>query len=98
VLASALNAMTRRSSTTIETIVHLNAGARELMMLTNQITPQVLQARLAPLFMRIEELQAKESPVVPSSPSLSIADELRKLAVLTIPNRMYFVCTFWSPR
>lgn len=45
-LAGALNAATRRTSSPIETFVHLNAGAKELMMLNSTITPDVLRSFL----------------------------------------------------
>ncbi len=34
------------SRTTIETTIHLNAGARELMMVTSDVTPEELQVKL----------------------------------------------------
>ena len=84
-LAAAVPSLRAKRTTTIETIVHLNAGARELMMVTSQATPQVLQVRLAPVFKRIDELQAitaNQPSNLSVSSSPSVADELAKLAKL----------------
>jgi hypothetical protein len=40
-VATAVNALTRRWKTTVETIVDLSAGARALMMVTNEVTPRL---------------------------------------------------------
>ena len=83
-LAPAVDKASRKTTTVVETTLHLNAGARELMMQTSQVTPQVLHARLAPVITRIEELQAKPIPDLPTPAAAppSLPDELRKLAAL----------------
>jgi hypothetical protein len=57
--ATAMNALTRRTMTSVETIVHLNAGVRELMFLSSQETPEVLQVRLAPVFNRLGDVKQR---------------------------------------
>jgi DNA-directed RNA polymerase subunit RPC12/RpoP len=52
--ASAMNLLTERTHTSVETIVHLRAtGARELVMLHSVLTPTVLQVCLAGVFERL---------------------------------------------
>lgn len=79
-LATALNAATRRTKTSIETFVHFNAGGRELMMLNSEIRPEVLQVNLAPIFARLDDAHAVASPPPPQE-GLGLAD-LEKLAEL----------------
>lgn len=67
------------SRTTIETTIHLNAGARELMMVTSDVTPEELQVRLAPVFARLEEIRTRAAA---TSPVSDLADEVRRLAAL----------------
>jgi hypothetical protein len=80
-LYPAAHALRRKTTTTVETLVHLNAGARELLMATSQMTPQVLQVRLAPMFAQMDALQAAPASI-PQANSSSLADEIRKLAAL----------------
>jgi hypothetical protein len=61
-IAGALNALSKRTTTAIETIIHFNAGGRELMMLNDQVTPEVLQVRLAPVFARLDAAHHLTAP------------------------------------
>ncbi len=60
-IAGALNALTQRTKTTIETVVTLRAGSRELSLLNSSVAPEALQVVLRPTFIRIEAAQAKRS-------------------------------------
>ncbi len=55
VMAQMLNKLTTRSKTTVETLVHLNAGSQDVVLLNEQVTPMVLETRLAPVFRRLED-------------------------------------------
>lgn len=54
-MATFLNVLTTRTNTTIQTLVHLNAGARDLVILNQTVTPMQLETRLSPVFARIED-------------------------------------------
>ena len=79
-LASALNTATRRTNTTIETLVHFNAGRRELLLVNRQVTPDVLQVRLAPVFARLDA--AREAATAQQAPLPASDDRLAKLQQL----------------
>ena len=53
VLAGALNALTTRTNTTIETLLSVEGGESEVVVYTNAVTPEVLRVRLAPIRGRI---------------------------------------------
>jgi hypothetical protein len=82
--AQLINAVTRKSTTTIETFVHFKAGRCEVILLVETVTPQVLGVRLGPAYERIE---AAHKSVETSKPELSVstpalADQLSKLSDL----------------
>jgi hypothetical protein len=54
-VASALNSLTSRTRTTVETIVELASGSRALLLLNGDEAPDLLRTHLAPAFTRIEE-------------------------------------------
>lgn len=60
--ASVVNALTRRTTTTIETIVYLKAGPSEVLLNTSTFTPSVLQVLLSPSFARIEQARTGNNP------------------------------------
>jgi hypothetical protein len=60
--ASVINALTRRTTTTIEAIVYLKAGPSEVLLNTSTFTPAVLQVMLAPSFTRIEQARTGNNP------------------------------------
>lgn len=80
-LATALNAATRKTTASIETFVHFNAGSRELMMLNTEVRPEVLQVNLAPIFARLDAAHAGISVPAAQQDGLGLAD-LEKLAEL----------------
>lgn len=67
-IAGAINAMTRRTTTTIDTVVDLKAGEREVLMHTNTFEPATLRVLLAPVYFRIEH-GTKAVDSVESTPS-----------------------------
>lgn len=72
--ATAMNALTERTHTWVETVVHLRAtGARELVLEHSVMSPTSLQVSLAPVF---ERLNAAE---VTASSTPSEADPLARL-------------------
>jgi uncharacterized protein (DUF983 family) len=86
-IASAINSVTRKTTTSVETFIHLNARGREMLLFNQEVTPQVLQVRMAPVFARIEAAKTRTS-----SPSQPVRDrvallkelgELRASGVLT---------------
>jgi hypothetical protein len=79
--ATAINALTRRTSTTIQTFVTLNAGAREVMLLNTQLTPDVLRVRLAPAFARLAAARETATPM-PTVTAASQPDRLTRLKML----------------
>jgi hypothetical protein len=86
-VAKALNSATRRTTTSVQTFIHLNARNRELMMLDGYTTPQVLQVRLAPAFARIKHANVPTAtPPDASRDRLALLrelGELRQSGVLT---------------
>jgi ribosomal protein S27AE len=82
-LATALNALTSRTTTGMETIVHFNAGGRELMMLNQLETPELLQVRLAPVFARLNAAKRNEGgPVAATAPPIDPVQRIEQLAGL----------------
>jgi hypothetical protein len=87
-LATALNALTSRTTTGMETIVHFNAGGRELMMLNQLETPELLQVRLAPVFARLNDAKREQgggsaAPVVDPVQRIEQLGALRDKGLLT---------------
>jgi hypothetical protein len=82
-LASVLNKWTTKTTTTIETIVHVNAGARELMLINDQVTPETLQVRSAPLFARPEAARGDAS----TSSLALVPDEMKICPMCAEPVR-----------
>ena len=77
--ASALNAMT--SSTSIDTVIHLQAPSGELFFHYDQQTPEVLRRTLSPVFTRLRQGQPSGPPQGNASAS-GVVDQLHKLADL----------------
>jgi Predicted Zn-ribbon RNA-binding protein with a function in translation len=80
-VATAINALTRRTSTTIETFVALNAGSRELMLLNTLLTPDILRVRLAPAFARLNAAR-EGAPRSHAVTAASQPDRLTRLKML----------------
>jgi hypothetical protein len=82
-MAGILNKMTTRSKTSIETLIHLNAGSQDLVLLNEQMAPMVLQTRLSPVFARMEDAHRVEEVRPPEAATAAdpIA-QLERLAVL----------------
>jgi phage FluMu protein Com len=79
-LATALNALTSRTTTGMETIVHFNAGGRELMLLNEREAPGILQVRLAPVFARLNDAKAEQGGV--GAPRVDPVQRIEQLAAL----------------
>ena len=77
--ASALNAMT--SSTSIDTVIHLQVPSGELFLHYDQQTPEVLRRTLSPVFTRLRQEQPSDSSQGDASPA-GVVDQLHKLADL----------------
>lgn len=52
--ASVINALTRKTTTTIDTVVDLKAGRSELLLRTHTFEPATLHALLSPVYYRIQ--------------------------------------------
>ena len=81
-MAEALNAMTTRTSEWTETLLQIDAGSRQLIMHTGQATPEQLRASLAPIFVRIQELQNAEHLGATHDKKLLPTTEIEDLAKL----------------
>lgn len=86
-LASAFNALTTRERTTIETIVELTTDTQGMLVLNEEITPELLRIRLTPVFAllkantrRVELPTAKEGDPISSIEGLAA---LRDKGLLT---------------
>jgi hypothetical protein len=84
-MAALFNALTTKTKTSTETLVHLNAGTHDLVLLNQSITPLDLQTRLAPVFARLED--AHRIPVAQPEPGQAKAgpdpvEQLERLAAL----------------
>jgi hypothetical protein len=77
--ASALNAMT--SSTSIDTVIHLQAASGELFLHYGQQTPEVLRRTLSPVFTKLRQGQPSGSSRGDAS-AAGVVDQLHKLAGL----------------
>jgi hypothetical protein len=82
-MASALNALTTRSRTTIETIVELAAGPRALLLVMSDEPPELLRTHLSPVIARIDEAHRPvQTPTLPSSGSVDRLTQLKTLGEL----------------
>jgi hypothetical protein len=77
--ASALNAMT--SSTSIDTVIHLQAASGELFLHYGQQTPEVLRRTLSPVFTKLRQGQPRDTAQSNASAD-HVVDRLHKLADL----------------
>jgi hypothetical protein len=77
--ASALNAMT--SSTSIDTVIHLQTPSGELFLHYGQQTPEVLRRTLSPVFTKLRQGQPSGSSQGDAS-AAGVVDQLHKLAGL----------------
>jgi hypothetical protein len=91
-LASALNALTTRTTTSVETIVEFAAGPKALLLLTSDEPPDLLRTHLAaPLAWveaahrpeRAEAAEPTASPAMDRLSQLKLLGELRDSAVLS---------------
>ena len=80
-IATAINALTRRTSTTIETFMKVNAGSREVMLLNTLLTPDMLRVRLAPAFARLAAARGADGVKPDVSPAGQV-DRLTRLKML----------------
>jgi len=81
-LAGVLNAMTTRSTSSIETLLHMNAGSRESLLLNQEVQPRVLEVQLAPVYSRLQAAQPPSPPGSPIDPDDRRLDQLRQLGDL----------------
>lgn len=81
-MASALNAITRRTS--VQTFIEVHVYGRHLLWVTDKITPSELQLLLRPIYARMHELQmAKEAANIDPLDRLQKLGALRDSGVLT---------------
>ena len=82
-MATVLNSLTTRSTTTVETLVHLNAGSQSLVLLNQQLTPMAVETRLAPVFARLQDAhKAREEPPAVTAATIDPLAQLERLAGL----------------
>ena len=77
--ASALNAMT--SSTSIDTVIHLQTPSGELFLHYDRQTPEVLRRTLSPVFTKLRQAQPSVSSQGDAS-TAGVVDQLHKLGDL----------------
>jgi hypothetical protein len=72
-VATAINALTHKSTTTIDTVVEFKAGSRQILMRTDNFEPAVLRIMLTPAFERIRHIsqRGKARPPTTSGPPVS---------------------------
>jgi hypothetical protein len=83
-----MNALTRRTQTTVETLLELRAGGRALIVLTDQEPPDTLRVHIAPIFDRLATAQSRAGGSIRNGPADRIAllkelAELRASGILT---------------
>ena len=57
--ATLINALTRKTKTTIDTVVDLKAGRSEMLLRTQTFEPAMLHALLSPVYYRIQEAKGR---------------------------------------